>query len=416
MCHCARKRQIRASTGCVTISSRWNGQNARDALEFSRQAQVAPLTTHKGPAAGGHSLAEALIALALGLTLIAALAQIFGMHKRAYVLLTAQTQIQESARVAFSFLGAAIRGAGYFGCGADSGRYRNALHGAWQSLPEFRIGIPVAGLDGGPDAWSPSLTTLPTNAQLYVHGSGINKNPYQPDASNERSGLPVPGTDMLMTRRLRSPPWQLAQRVESDAAVVIHIRDADQDGARDPGDLSNFGFPSSRDPLLVIADCQQATLFRVTSSTAASGRMRLAHTASPDADAFTNRTGDLSPDGQPYGLDTVVAAVTTEVFYIASGAGTNFRGRRTLSLWRKAGTTRPQELVEGIEDMQILYGLDSDGDGIPNRYLSRVGTSVVGTIASVRVSLLVASIEAAQDRADGLLRHSFTRNFAVRNP
>jgi type IV pilus assembly protein PilW len=54
----------------------------------------------------------------------------------------------------------------------------------------------------------------------------------------------------------------------------------------------------------------------------------------------------------------------------------------------------PQELVEGIEDMQILYGEDTDADGLPNRYLTASAADGVNmdNVKGVRISLLASSV------------------------
>ena len=51
------------------------------------------------------------------------------------------------------------------------------------------------------------------------------------------------------------------------------------------------------------------------------------------------------------------------------------------------------ELVEGIENMQILMGEDTDGDGTANRYVSppEPGDLHMHPVVSVRISLLAVS-------------------------
>ncbi|MBF0265704.1 MAG: PilW family protein [Gammaproteobacteria bacterium] len=56
--------------------------------------------------------------------------------------------------------------------------------------------------------------------------------------------------------------------------------------------------------------------------------------------------------------------------------------------------TGTEEYVEGIENMQILYGEDTDNDKIPNYYVP-YGTSGLSldNVVSVRISLLAQSVE-----------------------
>jgi type IV pilus assembly protein PilW len=52
------------------------------------------------------------------------------------------------------------------------------------------------------------------------------------------------------------------------------------------------------------------------------------------------------------------------------------------------------ELAEGIEDMQVLYGVDPDEDGVANHYVdaANVGAGNWDRIASVEITLLVNSV------------------------
>ena len=45
-------------------------------------------------------------------------------------------------------------------------------------------------------------------------------------------------------------------------------------------------------------------------------------------------------------------------------------------------------IARGIEDLQLTYGLDDDGDSIPNRYLAAPTLAEIQQIVTVRVSLL----------------------------
>jgi len=56
-------------------------------------------------------------------------------------------------------------------------------------------------------------------------------------------------------------------------------------------------------------------------------------------------------------------------------------------------TTAGQVIAEGVEDMEILYGVDSDADGIANGYKIAANVSDWTTVVSARVALLVNSVE-----------------------
>lgn len=52
-------------------------------------------------------------------------------------------------------------------------------------------------------------------------------------------------------------------------------------------------------------------------------------------------------------------------------------------------------LAEGVEDMQVLYGLDIDDDGIANRYVPANNVADWNEVVSMRITLLINSIAAA---------------------
>ncbi|WP_455208147.1 PilW family protein, partial [Kaarinaea lacus] len=91
--------------------------------------------------------------------------------------------------------------------------------------------------------------------------------------------------------------------------------------------------------------------------------------------------------------------------------------RQTLG---NAASMTVEEIVEGVEDMQLLYGEDSDNDGTPNRYIDSATVADWNNIVSVRIELQVRSMEdnvAAKLTAygDRKLRRTFTTSIAIRN-
>ena len=150
-----------------------------------------------------------------------------------------------------------------------------------------------------------------------------------------------------------------------------------------------------------------------------------------DVDATRNNNLQLA-SVNTFDTDAAISAIETHTFFVAPGTGVNSEGNTPLSLWRKSGLTAPAELVEGVEDLQILYGVDTDGDNAPNQY---VGANFVGNwndIVTVRVTVVVNSVDnvgatsapthgcTVQDcitgsSIDGLLRRSFTQTIQLRN-
>jgi type IV pilus assembly protein PilW len=103
-------------------------------------------------------------------------------------------------------------------------------------------------------------------------------------------------------------------------------------------------------------------------------------------------------------------------YSLATGSG----GTET-SLYRTINGGTPVELVEGVEDMQILYGEDSiDGDESADRYLP-AGTAGLDMdrVVSIRITLTIRSAEdnvnINQNNGDYRLRRTFTSTTTIRN-
>ncbi|HEY5602338.1 MAG TPA: PilW family protein [Gammaproteobacteria bacterium] len=95
------------------------------------------------------------------------------------------------------------------------------------------------------------------------------------------------------------------------------------------------------------------------------------------------------------------------------------------------GSVTPGLIAEGIENMQILYGQDTDGDGATNIYLNAGNVVAANPVTSVRVALLVNTVNAVGGSdagvyvllnappvgpfGDALIRQVYTRTITLRN-
>jgi len=142
--------------------------------------------------------------------------------------------------------------------------------------------------------------------------------------------------------------------------------------------------------LFGIADCSYADIFAATGTSAGAGRV-----VAP-ASVDLGRYG-TSPGGGPAMLHRAEAVV----YYIGNGAG----GRP--SLWRARinanASVTSEELVEGIENLQLRYGMDRNPANDPTGFMATQGTAAaVGNtdldwrrVGQVQIALLVASPDVA---------------------
>jgi type IV pilus assembly protein PilW len=363
--------------------------------------------------AAGFSLVELLLALALGLVVVTGIVQLFVGNSQSYAVLNGQARMQENGRFALEFIARAARSAGFFGCAQEPQSLVRGLTGGWNLIPEVDVTRPVMGFDGNAGGgWTPALTTLPRSEAVDTNvrfaGMGIDTRVIQP------------GTDVLVFRGVRAGGARLAEVLQPTGTPVIAA----------PGGES----PIAPDDIVVVANCEQAAVVRVTDVDVAGNRAELALApgavgglpVGPGEALYRNATTVVSPTGpipftlsfigRAYGEDAIVSPVESNFFFIAPGLGVADDGQPPMALWQKVGTAAPVELVQGIEDLQVLFGIDTTlTDGVPNanRYVTAGNVPDVAQIVSVRVSVTANSVDAV----DGgeRLRRTLSKTLLVRN-
>ncbi|MGI9326828.1 MAG: PilW family protein [Pseudomonadales bacterium] len=355
----------------------------------------------------GFSVIELMLALALGLVVVTGIVNLFVGNSQTYTILNGQARLQENARFGFEFITRAARTAGYFGCAPEFDNIVNTLNAPdWDSMPEFDLSQPVQGHEGeAGGTWAPVLSSLPrtvggASANVYIPGNGV-------DISTI-----VDETDVLVLRSLAPPARRLTANLGAAGNPVVEA----------PGNNSDFAVGD----IVMIADCEQGAMFRITGAAVAANEVTLAHATAGTGVYENSATVDgpagpiprqLSVIGQPYEKDTIVAGVEVTIFFIAPSATVDNQGNTPNALWRKAGTDAPQELIAGIDDLQLLYGVDSTlADGVPNanQYMPIDDVPDVNQIVSLRVTLAVNSVDAVTDDGSQLQR-TFTKTILLRN-
>jgi type IV pilus assembly protein PilW len=144
----------------------------------------------------------------------------------------------------------------------------------------------------------------------------------------------------------------------------------------------------------------------------------------------------------PFRIGDEVVPVETVIYYVAPSVGSPEDPARpagvaptlppgTRSLWRRIGLTDREELVQGVDQMQVEYGIDNNNDRIVDTYDVATATTDWQRVVAVRAALLVRSIDqygtdtdrrsyqllsvtvpAANDRR---LRQVFTATASIRN-
>ncbi len=343
---------------------------------------------------GGFSLIELILALALGLIVVTGIVQLFVGNSQTYNILNGQARMQESARFALDFISRATRRAGYFGCAHSEGNLVWALTGGSVAnsalVPEFDMTRPVAGFDDV--AGQAQVASLPT--------TGGNRMDPDPSFGIDTAAI-QPNTDVLVVRSLEVPGWRLTE--EMFPAGNPRISDASGIDGND---------------IVMLANCEQAAVFRVTGTAAVGANViELQHQAL-GGNAFQNTISNLSSIGRTYQEDSVVGRIQSSFFFIAEGAGQDRDGNAPLALWEKVGRDAPRELVQGVENLQVLYGIDNtlnDGIANANEYVTAGDLDPNdANVVSLRVSVTVNSVDPVTDDGN-VLRRTFSKTILLRN-
>ncbi|HIG62444.1 MAG TPA: hypothetical protein EYQ22_16290 [Gammaproteobacteria bacterium] len=268
----------------------------------------------------------------------------------------------------------------------------------------------IQAYDGQAAGWAPAIA--PLNA-TYVAGRAIN------------TLTIVATTDVLTVRS--------ASAVEAALSVAMPLSTSNPIVTIPP---TGMEIDAATDDLALIYDCNNATLFEVTAINVAAGLATIAHAVEATIPGQPrNSFAGLTATGS-FGTDASVAAIDTITYFIAPGAGINNEGNTPLALWRKVRTAAPVEMVEGVENLQLLFGVDTDADFVPNLYTTANLVASFNNVVTVRISLTVNSIDSvgasvlpslgcsgsgglqdciAGQVFDGLMRRTFTKTVQLRN-
>ncbi len=76
------------------------------------------------------------------------------------------------------------------------------------------------------------------------------------------------------------------------------------------------------------------------------------------------------------------------------------QGKNGQLMCRGSGNPAPQPIAEAVDNMQVLYGIDTDGDGFANQY-QNASSADWNNVVSIQIALLINSIDNVKDVAPG---------------
>jgi type IV pilus assembly protein PilW len=152
--------------------------------------------------------------------------------------------------------------------------------------------------------------------------------------------------------------------------------------------------------LLVASDCGYSTLFQMTGP-AGTGLTTVNHAASGSPGNCylgLGRSCSETQENHEFASGAILTPLSTSLYYIAPAASGSGRALWTVSL-NELGQLSNNEFIEGVDDMQLEYGEDTDADGVPNGYVTANSVSAWKNVVSVRISLLMSTLTDNQSTA-----------------
>jgi type IV pilus assembly protein PilW len=303
----------------------------------------------------GLTLVELMVAIVMGLVLLAGVATVFVANKQTYRVQDGLARNQENGRFALTIMARDIRMAGYAGCGSaapslladtvcDSGKY------------PLQFGNSVEGFDGTGSGFSPLLPD--SGDGLLISPATLTPRPV--NDSDILTVRTVSGCDNFVKKH----PAEGGQSVPGSAPLQMSSTDCVQEG-----------------DIVIVTDCQVYARFYVSGVT---GKNVLHTTATGNCPNGVEgkRLGKAWTGGQ-------IMRTAIRTYYVGETS------RNVRALYVIENGRAPQELVEGVESLELLYGFDADDDRAANEYRT---ASAVGAdwakVRSVRVGVLVHSADA----------------------
>ena len=319
----------------------------------------------------GLSLVELMVALALSASLMAGVVGVFVAMFQADRTQEGVSRIQESGRFALNFLSQDLRMAGWLGCSStiDRTTINNTLNGP---PPSFQPNRSIQGWEA--DGSDPGVIN---NAAANEAVGNTAVSGWSTSGGNViDSTRALPGTDIFRIWNADPTIDATVNSVSPGASTVVNV--------------NNVTIPNGT--ILLLSDCEKADWVQACTTQTIGSPVTLNMTLSSGC-----TPGNIANLTLQSGAGAKVLKLSGTVYYIgkrdnvATNPPTLFR--RTLGTTGIAGTA--EELVEGVEDMQILYGenTNNDNNSAADRFVPADQVTDWANVVSVRISLLVQSLE-----------------------
>lgn len=372
----------------------------------------------------GFTLVELMIAIAIGLVLLAGIATVFIAQRQIYSTASAQASIQNSENAIAAMVTPSIRSAGFAGCGAFA--HGGTIITSSGGLP-YNFSAPVLGYDASGSGSGGSVTLASLNAANNTSTGG-----WSPALDSSLAGLVEQGSDVI------------AMGGELPGTIPVGVTNIVGNSGQLTIQSQPFPSPSTAtvQPGMIgaVSDCAKSTFFVIFSQAGANSLNLIIH-HDQGSGTGSNKQADFVPN---YPLGTQFVLMQQEVFYVGQSAGGqsalygavmmcgSWQSLAVLSTGCAKNSTpvAPQPLVPGVDNLQVLYGFGPGGvtqQWVPASLITdwtqvnavRMGFLIEGPIGSAAFgsnptawSVLGTTVNIPRDTR---LRHVYVMTMSIRN-
>lgn len=334
---------------------------------------------------------ELMVALFLGGILMLGVLQIFSANKRSNTMQQEFARVQEGGRMSMEMLARDIRMADYWGCLRDAS---------------------IIACTDVASSTSNDITTNPGKICDHLDHTDIDYASKVVDWGGAavfgndnvasltiNSKTVIAGTDVLTLKTSSDYCDGKGRIAQSSTAASLHLSPACdvQEGE-----------------VVMLSNCKAGEMFTTTNVSPgnATTKLTLTHnTGSLGGGRVDNQSKNFQ---QLYGAESKLLRPVRRIYFLSLGAS------GVPSLFRQENNNAAVELVSGVENLQFSYGVDSDGNGSVDNYLSAGVTGLTTTahwdlVRTIKVTLTVRAEENTSSDADGRLRKDYISVVDIRN-
>ena len=122
-------------------------------------------------------------------------------------------------------------------------------------------------------------------------------------------------------------------------------------------------------------------------------------TNNSDTITITYKGSDDASIKDCHGADVVAASTVSNTYALDAN------NRLTCAVVLNGGATDTRDIIDGVEGLHVLYGVDTDNDDAANQYVSAGNVADMEEVVSMRVSMLLRTLD------DGLIEVTDTGTY-----